>query len=80
MKASILAIAGALTLTAGTCVWADDPEAQTDQNQTIAAVTPYVKVGDIVFYRSYEDAFPKARKEGKLVMVYRMLGELDGLT
>jgi uncharacterized protein (DUF2147 family) len=80
MKASILAIAGALTLTAGTCAWADDPSTQADHNQTIPAVTPYVKVGDIVFYRSYEDAFPKAKKEGKLVLVYRMLGELDGLT
>ena len=80
MKASIFAIAGALTLAAGTCAWADDPNAQPDSNQTIAAVTPYVKVGDIVFYRSYEDAFPKAKKEGKLVLVYRMLGELDGLT
>jgi hypothetical protein len=27
-----------------------------------------------------EDAFSRARKEGKLVFVYRMLGDLDGLT
>lgn len=47
---------------------------------TDAVVTPFTKVGDITFYRSFEDAFPKARKEGKLVFVYRMLGELDGLT
>lgn len=80
MKASILAIAAALTLAAGTCARADEPDAQADPNTTIAAVTPSVKLGDVVFYRSYEDAFPKAKKEGKLVLLYRMLGELDGLT
>lgn len=80
MKASFLAIAAALTLAAGTCARADEPDTQTDTNTTIAAVTPYVKLGDVVFYRSYEDAFPKAKKEGKLVLLYRMLGELDGLT
>lgn len=79
MKASILAIAGALTLSAGICARADDPGMQPD-HQTTTAVTPFVQVGDVVFYRSYEDAFPKAKKEGKLVLLYRMLGEMDGLT
>ena len=38
MKASILAIAGALTLSAGICARADDPGTQPD-HQTTAAVT-----------------------------------------
>ena len=80
MKASILAIAAALTLSAGTCARADEPETQSGANTSIATLTPFVKLGDVLFYRSYEDAFPKAKKEGKLVLLYRMLGELDGLT
>lgn len=80
MKVSFLAAVAALTLATGTCVRADDPYTQPESNQTIAAVTPLVKVGDVPFYRSYEDAFPKAKKEGKLVVLYRMLGELDGMT
>lgn len=80
MKVSLFAVAAALTLAAGTCVQADEPETQSQESATVAAVTPIVKLGDVAFYRSYEDAFPKAKREGKLVLLYRMLGELDGLT
>lgn len=80
MNAHVFALAGALTLAAGTSVRADDPGTQESPPPTLVAITPYVQVGDVVFHRSHEDAFPKARKEGKLVVLYRMLGEMDGLT
>jgi hypothetical protein len=51
-----------------------------DEPGQTAALTPSVRVGETVFYRSHEDAFPRAKKEGKLVLFYRMLGELDGET
>lgn len=81
MKLHLLAVAAALTLAAGNVARADDSRSAAEEHpQTIAAISPYVKLGEVVYFRSYEDAFPKARKEGKLVLLYRMLGELDGLT
>ena len=69
MKPALLALA---LIALPAC--ADEPESQP------TAVTPFIKVGDTVFFRSYEDAFPRARREEKLVLLYRMLGDLDGLT
>jgi hypothetical protein len=66
-------VTAALLAALGSVALADEP-AQT------TALTPSVKVGETVFYRSHEDAFPRAKKEGKLVLFYRMLGELDGET
>ena len=51
-----------------------------DPKKDAVAPSPFVKIGNLSFHRSSEDAFSRARKEGKLVFVYRMLGELDGLT
>ena len=72
------AIACLVVASATSLAHADDPKPDTGGAQP--GVTPYVKIGGLVFFRAYEDAFSRARKEGKLVMVYRMLGELDGLT
>jgi hypothetical protein len=56
---------------------AEDPK---KEPAVAPASTPIVRIGNLAFLRSTEDAFSRARKEGKLVFVYRMLGELDGLT
>lgn len=71
-------IAAALVLALAADLAAEDP--QTESRPAAPTVTQSVKLGDVTWYRSYEDAFPRARKAGKLVVVYRMLGELDGLT
>jgi hypothetical protein len=78
MRNTLLLSAAAVALLCPAAARADDTEA--GDSYAASAVTPYVKVGSVYFYRSYEDAFPKARKDGKLVLLYRMLGELDGLT
>ncbi|MCE9583565.1 MAG: hypothetical protein K8T20_13850 [Planctomycetes bacterium] len=69
LSATLLAIAATAR--------AEDPKKDSAEP---AAVTPFVKVGNLTFFRATEDAFSRARKEGKLVFVYRMLGDLDGLT
>lgn len=75
MNVKLLALA--LTLSAALSARADDPK---PADPAPAAPSPVVQVGSLTFFRSYEDAFAKAKKEGKLVIVYRMLGDLDGLT
>ena len=77
MRISTLVVAAAVLALGSSIALADDPKPADSQP---VALTPLVKIGNLSFFRSYEDAFARARKEGKLVIVYRMLGDLDGLT
>lgn len=70
----------AAALLAGAALPSLADDAKPDAATQPPAVTPFVKLGNVAFFRSYEDAFSRARREGKLVVVYRMLGEMDGLT
>ncbi len=78
MNWKAVAAAAILALASTPRVEADEP--QPGDTTTQVAITPYVRIGEVTFHRSHEDAFPQARREGKLVILYRMLGELDGLT
>ncbi|NUN47919.1 MAG: hypothetical protein HUU15_03715 [Candidatus Brocadiae bacterium] len=77
MKLKFLLAATLAALVATPQARAGEPDAQ---SAVTVAMTPFVAIEDVNFFRSYEDAFPKARRDGKLVLFYRMLGDLDGLT
>ena len=77
MRTSTLALAAAILALGASVSRGDDPKTADPQP---AAPTPFVRIGNLSFFRSFEDAFARARKDGKLVVVYRMLGDLDGLT
>jgi hypothetical protein len=77
MRLKFLATATVAALAFAGPARADEPGSQPAET---VALTPFVAIEDVTFFRSYEDAFPKAKKEGKLVLFYRMLGDLDGLT